>query len=216
LVTDWDLRTTLPGLYAAGNTAAGQNGGHPGAATTGRYAGRHAAAYARTVDPLVPDRKQIDAEKARVYQRVGLKGEVGWKELNMGIARAMQIYCGAYKSERMLNTGLWWLDSIKQSEVANTYVRNPHELERYLECLTRLTLSEVIINASLARKASSNILDFHRVDYPTADPREWRKYITLKLQDDKVVTGDLSLNYPLQAPYGSTFKENYEAHAALT
>ena len=216
LVTDWDLRTTLPGLYAAGNTAAGQNGGHPGAATTGRYAGRHAAAYARTVDPLAPDRKQIDAEKARVYQRIGMKGEIGWKELNMGVARAMQIYCGAYKSERMLNTGLWWLDSVKQSEVANTYVRNPHELERYLECLTRLTLSEVIIHASLARKASSNILDFHRVDYPTADPREWRKYITLKLQDDKVVTGDLSLNYPLQAPYGSTFKENYEAHAALT
>ncbi len=216
LVTDWDLRTTLPGLYAAGNTAAGQNGGHPGAATTGRYAGRHAAAYARTVDHLAPDRKQIDAEKARVYQRVGLKGDVGWKELNMGIARAMQIYCGAYKSDRMLNTGLWWLDSIKQSELANTYVRNPHELERYLECLTRLTLSEVIIHASLARKASSNILDFHRVDYPTADPREWRKYITLKLQDDKVVAGDLSLNYPLQAPYGSTFKENYEAHAALT
>ncbi len=215
IVVDWDLRSTLPGLYAAGNSIAGQNGGHPGAATTGRYAGRKAAAYAHTVDALTPDRRQIDAEKARVYRRIGQRGDVGWKELHSGTARCMQIYCGAYKSEQMLKTGLWWLDSVGQSEADRTYVRNPHELERYLECLTRLTLSEVIIHASLARKASSEILDFHRVDYPTADPREWRKFITLKQQDGRVVTEDLPLNYFLTEPYASTFKENYEAHAGL-
>jgi succinate dehydrogenase/fumarate reductase flavoprotein subunit len=115
----------------------------------------------------------------------------------------------------MLQTGLWWLDSLRQSEVSDTYVRNPRELERYLECLTRLTLSEVIIQASLARKASSNILDFHRVDYPETEPKEWRKFLTVKIQDDKVVTGDLPLNYFLSAPYRSTFKENYAVHAGL-
>ncbi len=215
LVVDWDLRTSLPGLYAAGNQIAGQNGGHPGAATTGRYAGRKAAAFAGSADQLIPLRSQIEAEKTRVYQRIGSGGEVGWKELQAGLCKVMQIHCGAYKSERMLQAGLWWLDSIKQSEAANTYVRNPHELGRYLECLTRLTLSELIIHASLARKASSDILDFHRVDYPLTDPREWRKYITLKLVDDHVVTGSLPLDYYLAAPYSSTFKENYAAHAAI-
>lgn len=213
LVVDWDLRTTLPGLYAAGNQIAGQNGGHPGAATTGRYAGRKAAAYAGTVERAIPVRQQIEAEKNRIYQRVGQPGDVGWKELNAGACKAMQIYCGAYKSEKMLQTGLWWLDSIRQGEANRTYVRNPHELMRYLECQTRMTLSEVIIHASLARKSSSNILDFHRVDYPAIEPREWRKYVTLKLQNDKVVAGDLPLNYFLSAPYASTFKENYEVHA---
>jgi succinate dehydrogenase/fumarate reductase flavoprotein subunit len=215
IVVDWDLRSTLPGLYAAGNSIAGQNGGHPGAATTGRYAGRKAAAYAATVDSLVPNRRQIDAEKARVYQRIGQRGDVGWKELHAGMARCMQIYCGAVKSERMLNTGLWWLNSVGQSEAERTYVRNPHELERYLECLTRLTISEVIINASLARKASSEVLDFKRIDYPAVEPKEWKKYITLKQQDGRVVTGDLSLNYFLSEPYASTYKENYDAHAGL-
>jgi succinate dehydrogenase/fumarate reductase flavoprotein subunit len=215
LLVDWDLRTTLPGLYAAGNQIAGQNGGHPGAATTGRYAGRKAADYAKTVDQGMPDRKQIDTEKTRVYQRIGMGGEVGWKELQAGMCKVMQIYCGAYKSERMLNTGLWWLDSVRESEASNTYVRNPRELERYLECLTRLTISEIIIHASLARKASSNTLDFHRVDYPEVEPRDWRKFITLKLQDDRVVTSSLPLNYYLSAPYGSTFRENYEAHSGL-
>lgn len=216
LVVDWDLKTNLPGLYAAGNQIAGQNGGHPGAATTGRYAGRKAAEYAAAVDAIVPDRQQIDAEKARVYQRIGRGGDVGWKELNAGTCRIMQIYCGAYKSERMLKTGLWWLDSIKESEASRTYVRNPHELERYLECLTRLTMSEVIIHASLARKASSEILDFHRVDYPEVEPKEWHKFITLKLENDRVVTDSLPLNYYLLQPYASTFKENYEAHASLS
>jgi hypothetical protein len=46
----------------------------------------------------MPDRKQIDAEKVRVYQRIGMGGEVGWKELQMGMCKVMQIYCGAYKS----------------------------------------------------------------------------------------------------------------------
>jgi succinate dehydrogenase/fumarate reductase flavoprotein subunit len=87
---------------------------------------------------------------------------------------------------------------------------------RYLECLTRLTISEVIINASLARKASSQVLGFNRVDYPEMDPREWRKFITLKQVNGQVVTGELPLDYYLQEPYGSTFKENYEAHASVT
>ena len=215
LVVDWDLQTTLPGLYAAGNQIAGQNGGHPGAAATGRYVARKATAYATTVGLWAPDRRQIDAEKARIYQRVRKKGDVGWKELHAGISRVMQIYCGAYKSERMLQTGLWWLDSIRRSEAANTYVRNPHELGRYLECLTRLTISELIIHASLARKASSDILDFHRVDYAAIEPREWRKIITLRLQQDRVVTGDMPLHYYLSAPYMSTFKENYDVHCGL-
>ena len=215
LVVDWDMKTTLPGLYAAGNAIAGENGGHPGAATTGRYAGRKAAEYAATVGSLVPNRKQIDAEKARIYQRIGQRGDVGWKELNSGTARIMQIYCGGYKSEQMLKEGLWWLDSIRESEVNRTYVRNPHELMRYIECLSRLTISEVIINASLARQGSSQVLGFNRVDYPEMDPKELNKFITLKLQNDQVVTGSLPLNYYLSEPYASTFKENYEAHSSL-
>jgi len=215
LVVDWDLRTSLPGLYAAGNQIAGQNGGHPGAATTGRYAGRKAAEYATTVEPLLPDREQIDAEKDRVYQAIGRHGDVGWKELQAGLCKVMQIYCGAYKSERMLQTGLWWLNSIRESEVSRAYVRNPHELERYLECLTRLTLSEVIIHASLARKASSRTLDFNRVDYPAVEPKEWRKLITLKANDGQVIINDMPLNFSVLPPYASTLKENYEMHAGL-
>lgn len=215
VVIDWDLKTSLEGLYAAGNQVAGSWGGHPGAAATGRYAGRKAAAYAKTVDAIAPERSQIEDEEARVYAAVGRDGDIGWKELHIGITRIMQIYCGEYKSEQMLKTGLWWLNSIKESEAARTYVRNPHELVRYLECLTRLTISEMVIHASLARKASSRPLDFKRVDYPDMDPPEWNKFITIRLEDGEVKIGELPLNYWVLPPNTPTHRENYEAHCGF-
>ncbi len=215
VVVDWDLKTNLEGLYAAGNQVAGSWGGHPGAATTGRYAGRKAATYAKTADEPTLERKQIDNEKARVYEAVGRDGDIGWKELHAGITRVMQTYCGEYKSEQMLKTGLWWLNSIKESEVDRTYVRNPHELVRFLECLTRITISEMIIHASLARKASSRPLGFKRIDYPQTDPPEWNKFITTRLENGEVKIGELDTKYWLQPPYASTHRENYEAHCDI-
>ena len=215
VVINWDLQTSLEGLYAAGNQVGACGGGHPGAAATGRYAGRKAAAYAKRVDTPVPDRKQIDDEKARIYKAVGRDGDVGWKELHAGITRVMQIYCGEYKSEQMLKMGLWWLNSIKESEAARTYVRNPHELVRYLECLSRITISEMIIHASLARKASSHPLDFKRVDYPNTDPPEWNKFIIIKLEDSKVKIGTMPLNYWVSPPNALTHRENYDQHCGL-
>ena len=45
--------------------------------------------------------------------------------------------------------GLRWLNSIRESEASRVYARNPHELMRTLECLTRLTVGEVMMQASL-------------------------------------------------------------------
>ncbi len=57
-LVDWDLRTSLEGLYAAGGSIFG-NGAHSDAATTGRYAGRKAAGYAlAAAEPLI-DRLQV-------------------------------------------------------------------------------------------------------------------------------------------------------------
>jgi len=215
IVIDWDLRTNLEGLYAAGNQIGAGGGGHPGAATTGRYAGRKAAAYSKTVKEAAPERRQIESEKARIYAVIDREGEIGWKELHAGISRVMQLYCPEYKSEPMLRTGLWWLNSIKQNEAVNTYVRNPHELGRYLECLTRITVSEMIIHACLARKASSRPLDFKRIDYPETDPPDWNKFITTHLKNGEVKVGELATNYWLLPPYAPTHKGNYDLHNGL-
>ena len=214
LLVDWDLRTNLEGLYAAGcQTASG--GGHPGSAANGRYAGRKAADYSKTAKEPVIDRKQVEDVKARVFAPVGRPGNIGWKELQAGICRIMQDYCGQYKSEEILKTGLWWLNSIRESEAERTYVRNPHELWRFHECIVRLTVGEIIMQASLARKASSQFMDLKRIDYPEIDPPEWKKIVTVKLEKGQVEVGELPSNYWLQPPYAPTYEENYRQHSGL-
>ena len=214
VVTDWDLKTNLEGLYAAGTQTA-SGGDHAQAATSGRYTGRKVATYVKTAAEPVIYRKQVDTEKARVYAPLEQKGDIGWKELQAGICRIMQDYCGEYKSEEVLKMGLRWLDSIRESEAARTYVRNPHELMRTLDCLTRITVGEMTIHASLTRKASSTPLDFNRLDYPEVDPPEWNKFVTTRLENGEVKVGELPFDYWLLPPNAPTYQENYEQHCRL-
>ena len=157
----------------------------------------------------------VDDEKSRVYAPVGRKGDIGWKELQAGICRIMQDYCGEYKSEEVLKTGLWWLNSIRESEAERVYVRNPHELVRFLETMVRLTVGEIIMQASLARQASSQPLDFWRLDYPEVDPPEWQKFVTIRLENGEVKVGEKPFKFWLLPPNAPTYEENYKLHSGL-
>ncbi|MGA2106939.1 MAG: FAD-binding protein [Syntrophorhabdales bacterium] len=212
LVTDWDLRSSMEGLYAAGYI--GGRGGCAGASATGRYAGRNSADYARTAAEPVVDRKQVRKEKARVYAAVNREDGIGWKEVKAGLCRIMQDYCGEYKSEETLKRGLWWLSNISENEASMLHARNPHELVRCLECHTHITVGEMVIHASLGRKASSLLLGFNRIDYPQR-PKEWNKFVTIKLENNIVRTGELPLNYCLLPPNAPTYGENYRLHCKL-
>jgi len=76
---------------------------------------------------------------------------------------------------------------------------------RSIEDLSILTHGQIVLHASLARKASSQALNFFRIDYPELDPPEWCKYVTVKLENGRVKEGSLPLNY-----WGD-MKANYEA-----
>jgi succinate dehydrogenase/fumarate reductase flavoprotein subunit len=205
VVVDWDLKTTLDGLYAAGEQMYGP-GDHSYAESTGRYAGRKAADYAQRADEPVISKEQIALEKARVYAPIKRNQGIEWKELHAGISRNMQYFCSEYKTERLLKMGLDALEDIEKNWVPQLYALDPHKLMRSLEDLSLLTFSQLIIRASLERKASSRHLNFQRIDYPQMDPLEWKKWITLKLEDNKVKVGELPQDY-----WGN-LKENWEAH----
>jgi succinate dehydrogenase/fumarate reductase flavoprotein subunit len=204
-VVDWDLKSSLDGLYVAGEQmfAAGD---HSYAASTGRYAGRKAAAYAKQTGEGKVSRDQITLEKARIYAPINRDDGVDWKELHAGVARAMQYFCADFKTELLLNMGLDALKEIEKVHVPRLYALDPHKLMRSIEDLSLLTYGEIIFHASLARKASSRVLNFFRIDYPQLDPPEWNKYVTVKLENGKVKTGELPLKY-----WGD-MKANYEAH----
>jgi succinate dehydrogenase/fumarate reductase flavoprotein subunit len=75
---------------------------------------------------------------------------------------------------------------------------------RTLDVMDILTCAQMIVQASKARKASSDALTFRRLDYPETDPPEWRKYIVIKREENGGVRvtdrppgfwGDLASNY---------------------
>jgi succinate dehydrogenase/fumarate reductase flavoprotein subunit len=205
LVVDWNLMTTLDGLFAAGDAVFAGNYHHH-AATTGRHAGRKAAAFAiKTTEPILEDR-QVQAEKDRVYSPVERKEGFEWQEIRSGSARIMQNYCGEYKSEELLKIGLTSLREIEETDLTQAYAGNPHQLGRVIDSFDIITCDQIIMNACLARKASSKFLWFYRLDYPEVDPSDWQKWLTVKLDDEGVKTGELPIDF-----YGP-LPESYEAH----
>ena len=176
------------------------------AAATGRYAGRKAADYSRQIGEGQISKEQIALEKARVYAPIKRSDGIDWKELNAGIARTMQYFCSEFKTESLLNMGLDSLKEIEEVFVPRLYALDPHKLMRSIEDLSLLAHGQIVLNASLARKASSQVLNFFRIDFPKVDPPEWNKFITVKLENGKVKAGELPIDY-----WGD-MKANYEAH----
>jgi succinate dehydrogenase/fumarate reductase flavoprotein subunit len=170
-------------------------GDHSFAASTGRYAGRKAAAYAREIAAGQISPEQVVKEKARVYAPINRNDGVDWKELHAGISKAMQYFCSEFKDEKLLNMGLDALKEIEEIHVPRLYALDPHKLMRTIEDLSLLTHGQIILNASLARRASSRMLSFFRIDYPQVDPPEWHKFVTVKLEKGKVKAGELPLDY---------------------
>lgn len=203
LMNDWHLMTNVEGLFAAGDALFASNCyGH--ACATGHYAGRHAAAYARSLGEVSVHEPQVESERARLYQALGRDKGVTWQELNFAITRVMQHHCGGFKTDELLVRGLAALDELEAQEVPRLMARNPHDVIRVLEVLNILTTAKIVIHSSLARKASSHALHFTRLDYPEVDPPAWRKFITVRDTPDGVRADSRPLDY-----YGN-LTENYE------
>jgi succinate dehydrogenase/fumarate reductase flavoprotein subunit len=162
----------------------------------------------------VADKNQIEKEHQTAFSNVhNSKEGNGWKEVNGAIARIMRDYCGRYKNEVTLNLGLRLLDELKKTELASAYASNPHELGRLLECRSLISVGELVMKASLARKASMSNMDFIRLDYPQMDPPEWNHLLPIRQENDKPVTRDVSLDFHLKSPNAGSLEENYAKHS---
>ncbi len=204
LVHDWTLKSSLDGLYAAGQQVFDSIGVSQ-ATCTGRWAGTHAADYARGVDLADVVSEQVESEKRRIYEPVLRTEGIEWKELSAGIAKVMQDYCGDRKSENLIQLALRSLEEIGEAEAATLTARNPHELMRAIEALDILTCCEMVAHACSARKADCPWLYFDRID-SVGDQDAWRKWVTIKYDGNEVVYGDLPLDY------AGDLEGNYERH----
>ncbi len=203
IMHDWDLKTNIDGLYAAGDQLfASDCAGH--ACATGHYAGRKAAAYAGSVQIQPVCRDDIEEEKERIYAPMSRPEGMGWKELNMAVSKAMQNYCGGIKCRNLLEEGLDLLKSYRQDIVPQLSCSNPHDLMRTHEVMDIMDVSEMVLNACLMRESSSRPLCFERSDFPEMDPPSDRRFITVRMEDGRPVRGTVEHDY-----FGD-LKEEYE------
>lgn len=194
IITDWDLKTNIDGIYAAGDQLfASDCAGH--ACATGYYAGRKAAAAAESMDFINPCEEDIQAEMDRLYRPLLNEGGYGWKELNKAISRAMQNYCGGIKCEENLREGLDLLESYRKEIVPNLHCENPHELMRTHEVMDILDVATMILHACLMRESSSAPLCFERSDHPEMDPEQDRCFITIRQENGAPVRGVIPHDY---------------------
>lgn len=208
IFNDWDLKTNIDGIYAAGDQLFGSDcAGF--ACTTGYYAGRKAADYAASIGFTPICHADVEQETERLYAPMYRTDGVTWKELNFAISKAMQNYCGGIKCEDLLKEGLDLLESYRREIVPQLYCYNPHDLMRTHEVLDILDVAEMILNACLLRKSSSKQLCFERSDYPEMDPAEDHHFMTLRQENGQVIRGDVPQDYfgDLEAEY---FKRNQD------
>ena len=214
LLVDWDLMSNVPGLFGAGDLVFGGQD-HSHAAATGRYAGARAALFARRQAAGELCAEQIAREKQRVYAPLAKQGarSLDWKELNAGIARVMQNYCSEPKNDELLRLAQDWLMDIEENEAPLAAADNPHKLMRTLDVLDILTCAKIITEACLARHASSTHLHFNRIDFPSLDPPEWHKWITLRKGSRGTEIDDMPIAFwgGLERNYRPRHRENLEA-----
>nr|WP_275564674.1 hypothetical protein [Acetatifactor aquisgranensis] len=214
---DWDLKTNIDEIYACGDQLYASD--CAGAAcATGYYAGRKAADYAEGVELCQCSQEDIRAEKERLYAPLSRdeKSGISWKELNKAISKAMQNYCGGVKCDSLLLEGLDLLKKYEEEAVPVLYAANPHELMRVHEVMDILTVARLVLQASLARKSSSEPLCFMRSDYPETDSPRDRKYIVIRQEDESVVIRQVPLDFfgDLEEEYEKRNRDYMEREAA--
>jgi len=175
--------TSLPGLFAAGEAAAGLHGANRLGGNSlsdlvvfGRRAGLAAAAFAAKASAGALDPAQIaESERDMLAPFERGDGENPYTA-HRDLQKVMQDLVGIFRTEEDLATALAELEKLKQRaarvRVEGSRLFNPGwHLSRDLKSM--LTVSEAVARSALARKESRGA--HSRIDYPNADEQVWGK-----------------------------------------
>jgi succinate dehydrogenase / fumarate reductase flavoprotein subunit len=174
--------TSVPGLFAAGEVAAGLHGANRLGGNSlsdilvfGKRAGEGAAEYAKGVKPGEIDSKQIEAEIKKLLQPLETTQGESPYTVHHELQATMQKDCMIARTAEGLNSALTCIRSL-QAKAQNLHVGggrafNPGwHAARDLQFM--LKTSEIIVMCALERTESRGAQ--WRLDYPDLDP-EWGK-----------------------------------------
>jgi len=184
-------QSTVPGLFAAGEAAAGMHGANRLGGNSlsdllvfGRRAGAAAAEYAKkTSAPAIDDRQIEEAERELLAPFERGDGESPY-QVHRDLQDTMQSLVGIFRVESDLKQALVELQKLKERakhvRVEGSRMFNPGwHLSRDLKCM--LTVSEAVALGALARQESRGA--HSRIDFPNLDPA-WGKKNNIVTNDN--------------------------------
>lgn len=187
IVIDESCRTSVDGLYAAGDDAAmlGARGNSAlGAMILGHRAGRFAAERTGRQPYASLDTARIEEVAQQVMTPARRQKGLAPLKLEVRVRQLVSDYCGIEKNGERIEEGIDQLEVLKDEYHHRVKTRNAHQIMRFVELGHILNAAEMHLKASLMRTESRLGLSHRRVDFPERDDRKWRKMIVIKRPDD--------------------------------
>jgi succinate dehydrogenase/fumarate reductase flavoprotein subunit len=166
-------RTTVPGLYAAGDMASVPHNYMLGAFTNGSIAGEDAADTARERDFAPFDAEQVRAEQERVLAPTRRDDGIPPNQVEYKARRMVNDYLTPPKVTRRMEIAQGRFAEVREDMETAMIARNAHELMRALEVHSILDCADMAAAASLFRTESRWGLYHNRVEYPERDDANW-------------------------------------------
>jgi succinate dehydrogenase / fumarate reductase flavoprotein subunit len=174
--------STGPGLYAAGEAAAGLHGANRLGGNSlsdllvfGRRAGLAAAQHAKQVAAPSIDSAQIESAEKELLAPFSNTGAESPYAVHRDLQEFMQNLVGIFRTEEDLKKALGELEKLKaraaKAGVEGSRLFNPGWHLSY-DLKSMLTISEAVTHSALARKESRGA--HSRIDFPNLDP-VWEK-----------------------------------------
>lgn len=184
VATDEHFQSTVRGLYAVGDNAAGVGGAY-GACISGLVVGEEVGAYIDGASGFEIDEAQVARQKQIAMQSTTVAAGDGTEPLDVecAIRWLCERYASNFKSEGMLREGLRRFNSLKGEFLNKMEGTNPHHQMRALEVRNIMDMAELHLYAALNRKETRG--NFVRGDYPESDP-EWQNKVSFQRIDNGV------------------------------
>ncbi|MGE0214617.1 fumarate reductase/succinate dehydrogenase flavoprotein subunit [Mycolicibacterium sp.] len=194
---DENARTTVAGLYAAGDLACVPHNYMIGAFVYGDLAGAHAAGtLAEVAAPQQLPAEQIAAAHELIYRPARQPDGPPQPQVEYKLRRFVNDYVAPPKTAAKLSLAVETFDRMRE-EVAGIGATTPHELMRAVEVSFIRDCAEMAARSSLTRTESRWGLYHERSDLPERDDVEWRYHLNLC----KTTDGDIEFLKRPVAPY---------------